>query len=280
MRRLLALLAVAGWSASWTHACTACTPYEETPNGNESETDAAPTTDASSSDATVVDGATDARPAFCSTPIASVQATFNDSIVVPGFSTASTNSGILEWASDEGATAKGALRAAIASTGDGQAQMQREIPLGGATRARLTFATKVVSALDTSVTTVGCTLELASPKTADGGDAWTSINFEVVGTKLSFNLDASLDSQGASPFAVTTLPLGEWKTMTLEMTEIGPAGTHYAAFVDGQQVPTPSSVVLLDVPPDHLRLKCGIDSAKDPAIVLTDDLDFVTCVAP
>jgi hypothetical protein len=273
MRRALAFVIVAGTAGVTTFACDS---FSE--GTDPSSTDAA--TGEAASAQPDAGAEADALPGFCKLPpVAEVDASFDqnrtipfssDDIGVPGCS--------LGWTGTDGANDAGALVATC--TSDDHAQVQRVFPLGTATRARLTVATKVTDLGDTSTgeTFIGCTLSLDSM--LDGGDTYVALNFEVQNGQIKFDQDTSTGGSTMSSIAVKAFEPAKWIRTRFDVLDITSTTMTYKAFLDDVEVVVPNATVPLQGAPHQLRVKCGIDHTIATAVVLVDDLDFQMCEAP
>jgi hypothetical protein len=248
------------------NACSSFDDAEET--STEAGTDGPSGADASGNGSE--DGGTNAP--YCKVYVTQVRADFAGGRAVTGFVDTTRDGGSLAWNADEGASGRGSLEA-ITVSGDTQAQIEQDFPIGATTRARLAFQTKLKSVADGGRTTVGCTMQLATEK-LDGDNGSIEILFKYADRIILFDQDSHL---GGSTINATEVANAEdgWMAFELELSEIRKATAKYRARVGAKDV----ALATADLPsaPDHFQIKCGIDSTQVAADTLIDDLVFEMC---
>lgn len=238
-----------------------------------SDGDAAPGDGASTGDApTAGDGAVP----YCATPIASVSANFDKGKSVLMFEEVPSPTGAtITWNQTGGVNGTGALETTTSGAAT-QAQIERDFPLAGAKRARLSFSANILSPATSGRVVFGCTLQLITLPIDAGVNTYVETFFLLKDSSLRFDQDANASGSGIQSFTIDDAPSG-WRTYALEMTDIGPGSVRYKAFYGTQEVTPPGSAVSLQTAPDHFHVKCGIDDTDIPADVLVDDVSFEMC---
>lgn len=255
----LPALLVAGAIATVAGACTS---FDDVPEPSE-----ASVADGSS----IPDGASDggADTGRCT----SVGSDFATGKVVPGFVPVRTDGGTIEWQQGEGAITPGSLEATTPQ-GGGQAQIERDFPIGATTRARLAFSARLKSVANGGRTSIGCTLQLSTEPDGGGDYGWIEIIFKHENGQILFDQDShnggsSIDS---TPYASAS---AEWTPFELELRNITKTTAQYRARVGTTEIELSEAV--LPSAPHHFHIKCGIDTSMVAADILTDELTFEMC---
>jgi hypothetical protein len=274
--RVLAFLCALSTSAAFA-VVNACSSFDDAAGSStspEGGTDADPSDAVVAADAPSADSGADAGAdaPYCNVYVTQVRADFTGGRAVTGFYDVRTDGGSLAWNPDEGASANGSLEA-ITLSGDTQAQIEQDFPVGKTTRARLAFRTKLKSVADGGRSSIGCTMQLSTEK-LDGDFGWIEIIFRYIDRIVLFDQDSHLGGSAINATAVANAEEG-WMSFELELSEIRKSTAKYRARVGTKDVAIATAD--LPSPPDHFHIKCGIDSTQVAADTLTDDLVFEMC---
>lgn len=243
--------------------------------------DAPVSDDAGASDAGVGDAAaaTDAAPAtFCKTPIDSQKADFLMGKTVFQFSEEPGDGGTVVWSDNEGSPTPGSLEAIVLG-GDTQAQIERDFPIGSATRARLSFAARIKTVPTSGLVSLGCTLQLSTTPVAPSTSTWVALLIVIKTGAFKLAQDSSVGGSSKPSVALDNAST-DWKRFAFEMTDVTSTSVRYRVFYGSQDVTPADATIPLQSPPERFRVKCGIDEADVAADTFTDDVAFEMCANP